>query len=42
MFQIEIVEGAHLYACNACDEGFEKDDKIRKHIESDNKDIKCK
>ena len=26
LFQIEIVEGEKLYACNVCNEGFEKDD----------------
>ena len=35
LFQIEIVEGEELYACNVCNEGFEKDDKIKRHIEKD-------
>ena len=35
LFQIEIVEGKELYACNVCNEGFEKNDEIKKHIEKD-------
>ena len=35
LFQIEIVEGEELYACNVCNEGFEKEDSIKKHIEKD-------
>ena len=35
LFQIEIVEGEELYACNVCNEGFEKDDEIKRHIEKD-------
>ena len=33
LFQIEIVEGEELYAYNVCNEGFEKDDEIKRHIE---------
>ena len=36
---MEMVEGEQLYACNVCDEGFEKSDQIRKHIESNHKEI---
>ena len=35
LFQIEIVEGKRLYACNVCNEGFEKTNDIKKHIEKD-------
>ena len=35
LFQIEIVEGEELYACNVCNEGFENNDEIKKHIEKD-------
>ena len=30
LFQIEIVEGEELYACNVCNEGFEKNEEIKK------------
>ena len=33
LFQLEIVEGEELYACNVCNEGFEKEGEIKKHIE---------
>ena len=39
LFQMEIVEGEQLYACNVCDEGFEKSDQIRNHIENNHKEI---
>ena len=35
LFQIEIVEGEEIYACNVCNEGFEKNNKIKRHIEKD-------
>ena len=33
LFQIEIVEGEELYVCNVYNEGFEKDDEIKRPIE---------
>ena len=33
IFQIEIVEGKRLYACNVCNEGFEKNNDIKINIE---------
>lgn len=39
LFQMEIVEGEKLYVCNVCDKGFEEDDKIRKHIQRNHKEI---
>ena len=38
LFQMEIVEGEQLYACNVCDEGVEKFDQIRNHIENNHKE----
>ena len=33
LFQKEVVEGEEIYACNVCNGGFEKDDKIKRHVE---------
>ena len=38
-FQIEILKGELVYACNICDEGFDIEDKIKKHIAFNHKDI---
>ena len=32
MFQIEYLEGEQVYACNICDEGFDKEAEVREHI----------
>ena len=29
MFQIEIIEGEQVYACNICNEGFDQDAEIK-------------
>ena len=34
MFQIEILKGEEVYACNICDEGFETDDQAKRHREN--------
>ena len=39
MFQIEYLEGEQVYACNICDEGFEKETEIRDHIVKVHNDI---
>ena len=39
LFQIEILEGEQVYACNVCDQGFDRDEEIRTHIEIDHKEI---
>ena len=39
MFQIEILEGESVFACNICNEGFDQDYEIRKHIEEDHNEI---
>ena len=39
MFTIEIVEGEQVYACNICDEGFDKEAEIRQDIVEDHKEI---
>ena len=39
LFQMEFVEGEQVYACNVCNEGFDKSDKIKTHIEKEHKDI---
>ena len=33
MFQMEILKGEEVYACNICDEGFETDDQAKRHRE---------
>ena len=38
-FQIEFLEGEQVYACNICDEGFDIEDEIKKHIAVNHKDI---
>ena len=35
LFQLEIVEGEELYACNVCNEGFVNNDNIKNHIQKD-------
>ena len=39
LFQIEIIEGEEVYACNVCDEGFDRKDKIRRHISTYYKEL---
>ena len=39
MFQMEILAGEEVFACNICDEGFDTDDQVRKHIEILHKEI---
>ena len=39
MFQLEVLDGEQVYACNVCDNGFESEDKIIKHIKEDHKEI---
>ena len=38
LFQMEVLEGEEVYACNICNEGFNTIDKLKKHISSDHKD----
>ena len=35
LFQLEIVECDELYACNICNERFENNNDIKKHIQAD-------
>jgi hypothetical protein len=39
MFQLEIVEDEQVFACNICNESFDKHDKIKNHIKEDHKEI---
>ena len=39
LFQLEIVEGEDLYACNVCNEGFENNNDIKKHIQNDHSQV---
>ena len=39
MFQIEVLEGQPVFACNICNEGFKQDYEIRKHIEEEHNEI---
>ena len=36
---MEALNGEQVYACNVCNEGFDSDDEVKKHIEIDHKDI---
>ena len=42
LFQLEVLHGAQIYACNVCDQGFDKEDEITKHIKEDHTDIMIK
>ena len=42
LFQIEILDSQQVYACNVCDEGFDREDEVKKHIEINHKDILIK
>ena len=39
MFQMEILDGEEVYACKICDEGFDPDDKVKRHLEINHNDI---
>ena len=39
LFQIEVLEGVEVFACNVCDEGFDKEDEVSNHIIINQKDI---
>ena len=39
MFQLELVEGETVFACNICDEGFDFIDDVNKHIADAHEDI---
>ena len=39
MFQIEIMDGEQVYACNICNEGFDQDAEVKKHIEEKHNEI---
>ena len=32
LFQLEVLDGEDIYACNVCDQGFDRENKIKKHI----------
>ena len=32
MFQLEVLDGEDIYACNVCDQGFDRENEIKKHI----------
>ena len=39
LFQIEVLDGEEVYACNVCNEGFDREDEIMKHILDGHKEI---
>ena len=39
MFEIEIIDGEQVYACNICNEGFDQDAEVKKHIEEKHNEI---
>ena len=39
LFQREVLDGEQVYACNVCNHGFDMEDKIKKHIIKDHKEI---
>ena len=32
LFQLEVLDGEDIYACNVCDQGFDRENEIKKHI----------
>ena len=38
-YQIEILHGEQVYACNTCDEGCDTEDKVKKHIPVNHNDV---
>ena len=39
MFTLEVLDGEQIYDCNVCDNGFDSEDEIKKHIKEDHKEI---
>ena len=39
MFQLEVLDGGQIYACNVCDQGFDREEYIKRHIEEYHKGI---
>ena len=36
---MEVLDGEEIYACNVCDQGFDREDEIKKHVLDDHKEI---
>ena len=39
LFQLEVLDGDQIYACNVCDQGFDIENEIKKHIIDNHKEI---
>ena len=39
IFQLEVLEGREISACNICNKGFDTNDEVKNHIETDHNDI---
>ena len=39
LFQLEVLDGDQIYACNGCDQGFDIENEINKHIIDNHKEI---
>ena len=39
LFQLEFLDGDQIYACNVCDQGFDIENEIKKHIIDNHKEI---
>ena len=39
LFQLEVLNGEQIFACNVCDQGFDKEDAIKKHVVEDHREI---
>ena len=39
LFQLEVLDGEEIYACNVCDQGFDNEDKTKNHIADNHKEI---
>ena len=39
LFQLEFLDGDQMYACNVCDQGFDIENEIKKHIIDNHKEI---
>ena len=34
---MEVLDGEEIYACNVCDQGFDREDEIKKHVLDDHR-----
>ena len=39
LFKLEVLDSEQIYVCNVCDNFFDSEDKIKKHITEDHKEV---